>query len=298
MAYRFLESLPADEDNRYLISETLRHLHIDLSGNTHRSEISFDKFWNLAWESGCRGLMEFRAVETLPHPAWMSSVALLWTCLIAMLFERRKPKALEVHGSRLHDYYFLPSALWLDFEHVLRDLHRSGFLLDPAIYREIWEWRCPKVLEVDLGGAKLAVRKALEGWPLLCETASEAGATSRFVDTSMERLELRANRDFAGKYRVYMQGRELPLAAFGPDAHLAGLRYRATALFPSLHPGMPPHLPLELTVADRSGKCVAAFQLEPNTRAFTEAAREGRKFKQRACRKLREDSLTYDLRLS
>lgn len=298
MAYRFLESLPEGVDNRYLISETLRHLHIDMSGNTHRSEISFDKFWNLAWESGCRGLVEFRAIETLPHPEWMSAVALLWTSLIAMLFERRKPKALEVHGSRLHDYYFLPSALWLDFEHVLRDLHRAGFRLDPGVFRAIWEWRCPSVLEVALDGAGLTVRKALEGWPLLCETASEAGSTSRFVDTSMERLELRANGKFAGKYRVFMQGRELPLDAFGKDAHLAGLRYRATALFPSLHPGMPPHLPLELAVAERNGKCVAAFRLEPGTRAFAERPAEGLKLRSRPCRKLHANSLTFDLRLS
>ncbi len=116
MAYRHLESLDAGEDHRYMISETLRHLHIDLSGNTHRSEISFDKFWNLEWETGCRGLIEFRAIETLPHPEWMSAVALLWTCLIATLFEPRRVHPLAVHGTRLHDYYFLPSGLWKDFE--------------------------------------------------------------------------------------------------------------------------------------------------------------------------------------
>jgi uncharacterized protein (DUF2126 family) len=299
MAYRHLESLEQGQDHRYMISETLRHLHIDLSGNTHRSEISFDKFWNIEWESGCRGLMEFRAVETLPHPEWMSAVALLWTCLIARLLEPRRIQPLAVHGIRLHDYYFLPSGLWSDFEHILRDLKRDGFRLNPKVYRDIWDWRCPRLLDYHHASARLSVRKALEGWPLLCETPMEGGSTSRFVDTSMERLELLANDAFFERFRVFVQGREVLLARFAPDAHLAGLRYRATALHPSLHPGLPPHLPLFLTVADkRSGKPAAAYKLAGGNRAFAECPAGEIKLTRRPCRKLREQSLTFDLRLA
>jgi uncharacterized protein (DUF2126 family) len=299
MAYRHLESLPEGKDHRYMISETLRHLHIDLSGNTHRSEISFDKFWNLEWETGCRGLIEFRAIETLPRPEWMASVALLWACVIARLFERRRIAPLVVHGLRLHDYYFLPAGLWNDFELILRDLHRDGFKLNPKTFREIWDWRCPKSLDFAREGAAFTVRKALEGWPLLCETPMEGGSTSRFVDTSMERLELLGNDAFAAKYRVYVQGRELPLAPFGRDAHLAGLRYRATALHPSLHPGLPPHLPLFLTIVEKeSGKPVAAYKLAEGSRAFAECGLREVKLSRHPCRKLREQSLTFDLRLA
>lgn len=298
MAYRHLESLEEGQDHRYMISETLRHLHIDLSGNTHRSEISFDKFWNLEWETGCRGLIEFRAIETLPHPEWMASVALLWASLIARLFEQRRVHPLVVHGTRLHDYYFLPAGLWNDFELVLRDLKRDGFRLNPKTFEEIWNWRCPKLLEFERDGARLTVRKALEGWPLLCETPMEGGNTSRFVDTSMERLELLGNDAFAQKHRVYVQGREAPLERFGGDAHLAGLRYRATALHPSLHPGLPPHLPLHLAVvAKKTGKTAGAYKLEADTRAFAESGAREVRLTRRPCRKLREQSLTFDLRL-
>jgi uncharacterized protein (DUF2126 family) len=298
MAYRHLESLQEGEDHRYMISETLRHLHIDLSGNTHRSEISFDKFWNLEWETGCRGLIEFRAIETLPHPEWMAAVALLWTCLIARLFEPRRVQPLAVHGTRLHDYYFLPSGLWKDFQLILKDLKRDGFKLNPETYRQIWNWRCPKTLDFERDGARLTVRKALEGWPLLCETPMEGGNTSRFVDTSMERLELLGNDAFKEKYEVCAQGRQLPLAGFGPDAHLAGLRYRATALHPSLHPGLPPHLPLYLTIVEKkSGKPLTAYRLAAGSREFVECGAREMKLSRRPCRKLREQSLTFDLRL-
>ncbi|HEX4084526.1 MAG TPA: transglutaminase family protein [Chthoniobacteraceae bacterium] len=299
MAYRHLESLDHGQDHRYMISETLRHLHIDLSGNSHRSEISFDKFWNLAWESGCRGLIEFRAIETLPHSEWMSAIALLWTCLLARLFEPRRVQPLAVHGILLHDYYFLPTGLWSDFELILRDLARDGFRLNPKTYRDIWDWRCPLLLDFHQKSAHLTVRKALEGWPLLCETPMEGGSTSRFVDTSMERLELLGNDAFFEHFRIYAQGREVPLARFGPGVHLAGLRYRATALYPSLHPGMPPHLPLHLTITDRrTGKPVATYQLPSGSRLFAECPPRGIKLTRRPCRKLREQSLTFDLRLA
>ena len=85
----------------------------------------------------------------------------------------------------------------------------------------------------------------------------EGGNTSRFVDTSMERLELLGNDAFFEKYWVFVQGREVPLAEFGADAHLAGLRYRATALHPSLHPGLPPHLPLYLTIVEKKTRQAA-----------------------------------------
>jgi uncharacterized protein (DUF2126 family) len=298
MAYRHLESLPAGEDHRYMISETLRHLHIDLSGNTHRSEISFDKFWNLEWETGCRGLIEFRAIETLPHPEWMAAVALLWACLIARLFEPRRVHPLAVHGTRLHDYYFLPSALWSDFELILKDLKRDGFNLNPGTYREIWNWRCPKILDFEREESHFTIRKALESWPLLCETPMEGGNTSRFVDTSMERLELLGNNAFHDNYEVFAQGRQLPLAEFGHAAHLAGLRYRATALHPSLHPGLPPHLPLYMTIVEKkTGKPLTAYKLDAGARLFVACNPREQKLSRRPCRKLREQSLTFDLRL-
>ncbi|MDP9291725.1 MAG: transglutaminase family protein [Verrucomicrobiota bacterium] len=296
MAYQFLEKLPTGRDQRHLISETLRHLHTDGSGNTHRSEVSFDKFWNVSWPGGCRGLIEFRAVESMPHAEWMSAVATLWQSLATMLFPTKAKGALVEHGHRLHDYFFLPSLLWGDFEHVLRDLKKSGFAFDASVFRQIWEWRFPLMLAFENDGAQLFVRKALEGWPLLCETPLEGGSTSRFVDTSMERLEFLATKNFAAKYRIFVQGRELPLLPFAESRFGAGLRYRRTALHPSLHPGIAPHMPLRLEIAH--GDRVWNYRLEPERRKFQPDS--GRPIRRRAaaCKKLNPDLLTYDLRLA
>lgn len=295
MAYRFLEALPAG-DHRHLLSETLRHLHTDGTGNTHRSEISFDKFWNANFDGGCRGLIEFRAIESLPHAEWMSAVALLWHALAAMLLERPFGKELIEFGDALHDRFFLPSFLWADFERVRADLRRAGFPLPVEPFRAIAQWRCPVLLEHREGAAVLTVRRALEGWPLLSETPIEGGSTSRFVDTSMERLEFVASRALAEQWQVFVQGRRLELEPFPGGTFGAGLRYRRSALYPSLHPGIAPHLPLHLVL--RRGRTTHRYVLSGEKRRFEPGEIPPTAISRQPCRKLRANLLTCDLRLA
>ena len=296
MAYRFLEALPAG-DHRYLISETLRHLHTDTSGNTHRSETSFDKFWNVNFDGGCRGLVEFRAVETLPQARWMSAIALLWHALAAYLLDHPFKESLIDFGDQLHDAFFLPSFLWADFEKVLRDLRRAGFKLPVALFREIFEWRFPIMLEHADGPAELTIRRGNEGWPLLCEQPLEGGSTSRFVDTSIERLEFVATREFAERCTIHVAGRELPLQPFPGGRRGAGLRYRRTSLYPSLHPGIPPQTPLIITLTHQ--KKSHAYRLDSDRRLFVEhTGTPVPAISPQACHKLHPRLVTYDLRLS
>ncbi len=303
LGYEFLATLPPGEDHRQLIGETLRHLHTDVTGNTHRSEISFDKFWNVGGPPGSMaGLIEFRAVESLPHAEWMSLVALLWQAVAAHTLEHPSPRALIAHGRRLHDRFFLPTPLWEDLRAVLAILRADGFDFPEEGFRAIWRWRFPLLLAADLGdGATLDVRRACEGWPLLSETPSEGGTTSRFVDTSIERLELAASAEFAASYRVFVNGRELLLQPLPADEHICGLRYRRTALYPSLHPGIKPHLPLELAVnSSADGKTVACYRMEENQYGFRPVSLTGATHPSDPARPAAKSDpalLAYDLRL-
>jgi uncharacterized protein (DUF2126 family) len=258
LAYRTLEAAegrrPAEPwgDHRELIGETLRHLHADRSGNNHRSEISFDKFWNPGAPSGCLGLIEFRALESLPRVEWSSAVALLWTALAAHLLEpRHRPAALRDWGTSLHDRMLLPSQLWSDLERVLADLAADGFLLEAEPFRALWEWRFPPLLRwsapVNGSGAEipqLELRPALEPWPLICDVPQEGGTTSRFVDASLHRFEVVANPAFQEQCVLTLNGRRLHLDG-GPLA----VRYRHSCLYPCLHPAIAPHLPLWLRIS-------------------------------------------------
>ncbi|WP_246833724.1 transglutaminase family protein [Synechococcus sp. CB0101] len=267
LAHRALEQLPPG-DQRVAIGETLRHLHADRSGNTHRSEISLDKFWNPAWTAGCQGLLEFRALESLPDHRWTNAVALLFRALaVRQLNPEHRPKGLRTWGDDLHDRAMLPSALWADLEQVLADLAAYGLPLDPEPLRAIWQWRFPALLQWQAGEAELCIRQALEPWPLLCDTPVEGGSTSRFVDSSLRRFELIANPSFRRSYTLAIQGRPLVWPR-DPEQPIA-VRFRQEALFPCLHPCLPVDVPLQLDVlAADSGEPVAHWRLRDESSGF------------------------------
>jgi uncharacterized protein (DUF2126 family) len=270
LAHRLLQELPPG-DHRVAIGETLRHLHADRSGNTHRSEISLDKFWNPAWSAGCQGLLEFRALETMPDHRWAARVALLWRALVVMLLDQnRRPRALRDWGPALQDRCMLPSQLWQDLTLVLGDLSAAGFALEPELFEPIWDWRCPLLLSWQQGEARLDIRQALEPWPLLCDVPVEGGSTSRFVDSSLRRFELITTAAFRQRFRLLLQGRELPLDT-DADQPLA-VRYRHEALYPCLHPCLPVHLPLELELQRRGdGSPIGRWRLQGAAQRFTAA---------------------------
>lgn len=295
MALTFLESLP-EGDHRSLIAETLRHLQTDVTGNAHRSEISLDKFWNPGWPSGTLGLIEFRAIESLPKAEWMSAVALLWTSLAAWLLERPARGPLKRFSTTLHDRYFLPSVLWKDFSEVLSDLQAAGFPIDSSVFQMIWDWKFPSILNFEHAGLEVQIRRAHESWPLLCETPVDGGTTSRFVDTSMQRLEVAVNAAPGSAFEIRFNGRPLPLHRFSDHLQIAGLRYRRTNLYPSLHPGLPPQLPLRLDIV-QDGKA-HRFTLGTKHYAFRRAGLGPAGAAAAPCKPGRRGELTCDLRIS
>ncbi len=292
MACAWLESLPPGRDHRLAITQALIHLQSDASGNTHRSELSFDKFWNTQFPGGTRGLIEFRALESLPRAEWASAVALLWRALAAHLLDHSYRAPLVDYGAALHDSWFLPSSLWSDFRSVLADLAVGELTLEEKVFRAIWEWRFPVLLQS--GG--LTVRRALEAWPLLCETPLEGGATSRFVDTSIERLEFSAGRDLSRGGALRVNGRPLTLRETQGGLWVAGLRYRSSALHPSLHPGFPVQMPL--TVEIGRGSARRCFTLTAGSAGFRPSKPGARPSSDLVpCRAPSRDAWTYDLRL-
>lgn len=311
LAYRQLEQAeekPSEEpwgDHRALIGETLRHLHADRSGNNHRCEISFDKFWNPGTPAGCLGLIEFRALESLPKLEWTQAIALLWSSLAAYLLNpAHRPSRLRQWGDSLHDRCLLPSQLWADLEAVLSDLAGAGLAVEAGPFRELWAWRFPPLLEwegiptMDGSTPRLELRPALEPWPLICDFPREGGFTSRFVDGSLRRFEVTANGGFRKHCWLALQSRPVELDA-DPSSLLA-VRYRLHRLYPCLHPGITPHWPLRLLVGSPQG--VEAFELSSSGHEFQPVALkpsdpagpvEGAAWQGRE----RPDSVTLDLRL-
>lgn len=283
-------------DRREDINSLLRHLMTDISGNTHRTEISFDKFWNSFMPSGCQGLLEFRAFESLPHAEWINAAALLLRAIAARTLNCPVNAPLQAFGMDLHDRWLLPHFLWKDVESVLSDLTQNGFSIPCDPFRAIWEWRFPRMLTCPASG--LCIRRAAEPWPLLTENPPGDATTSRYVDTSMRRLEFSAPAGSEKEFRLLVQGRELPLRTNGGIV-LAGLRYRHSRLQPCLHPHIPVHLPLRVALFHRkTGRCAGSWILRRGNTAFQPAPpRDTDKNSTSQCARRTDEIWTYDLRM-
>ncbi len=274
----------------WLSDALFRHLLVDVSGSTHRTEICIDKLFDPRSPYGRQGLVELRAFEMPPHFRMAVAQVALVRALVASFTAKPYRGPLVRWGQQLHDRFLLPTWLWRDFEDVLAHLDRAGLPLPAEAYRVFLEQRCPIVGHLEAGEVRLELRNAFEPWHVLGEEPV-AGGTSRFVDSSMERVELRAEGLVPERHAVMVNGLDLPLRATGvAGEHVGGVRFRAWAPPHSLHPHIGIHHPLKFELLDtwarRSlGACAyhvwhpegRSYEAPPLTR-FEAAARRAQRF--------------------
>lgn len=268
-----------------------RHLLVDVTGNTHRAEISIDKLFDWRTPGGRRGLVELRAFEMPPHPRMASAQMTLVRALIAAFAAEPYRGRLVRWGAALQDRFLLPTWLWRDFEDVLEWLGGRGLPLPRDAYRAFLELRCPVVGRVQLGDVQVEVRNALEPWHVLGEEATATG-TSRFVDSSVERIEVRTEGLVEDRHVVLVNGYGLTLHPTGVRGErAAGVRFRAWAPPHSLHAHLGIHHPIRIDVVDTwtrraIGACAyhvvhpegLAYDAAPLTR-FEASARRASRFR-------------------
>jgi uncharacterized protein (DUF2126 family) len=234
----------------WLIDRILRHLLVDSTGNTHRAEICIDKLYSPDGPAGRLGLVEFRGFEMPPHPKMSLAQQLVLRALIAWFWERPYTTPLESHGDRLRDDFMLPYFIWADFLSVLRDLEAAGFSIDPDWFVPHHEFRFPLAGSFTQAGLYVEIRTALEPWHVLGEEGV-IGGTARYVDSSLERIQVRVRGEPDPRYAVSCNGFTLPLGpASGPDDRVAGVRFRAWRPAACLHPTIGIHSPLTIEVHD------------------------------------------------
>ena len=237
-------------DQPWIVDRLLRNLLIDITGNTHRAEICIDKLYSPSSASGRQGIVEFRAFEMPPHPQMSLVQTLLLRTLVARFWQAPYKNKLVRWGTNLHDRFMMPFYVWSDIKDVVDDLNAHGFPFSLDWLLPFESFRFPHYGKIQLDSIAMELRFAIEPWHVLGEEVGSFG-TARYVDSSVERLQIKLTGLTDQRYIVTCNGRRVPLHNTGKHGEYIGaVRYRAWQPPSALHPYIGIHGPLVFDIVD------------------------------------------------
>ncbi len=231
----------------------MRNLLIDVTGNTHRAEFCIDKLYSPDGPTGRLGLLELRAFEMPPHARMSLVQQLLLRALVARFWRRAVPAhAWRAGAPSCTTASCCRTSSSMDFDDVLAELNGAGYAVRAATGSRRTSSSASRCsARSPPRGIELELRSALEPWHVMGEEGA-AGGTVRYVDSSLERLEVRVTGLTDDRHVVTVQRRARcrcsPTGRAGE--FVAGVRYRAWQPPSALHPTIGVHAPLTFDLVD------------------------------------------------
>ena len=251
---RLTSAATSDYVSPWLVDRLFRNLLIDASGNTHRAEFSIDKLFAPESSAGRLGLVEMRAFEMPPHSRMSLAQHLLLRGLISKFWREPYKNDLVRWGTDIHDRWMLPHFCETDFKDVIHDLRDAGYPFEFEWFAPHFEFRFPRIGDFAQRDVEVELRTALEPWHVLGEEPG-AGSTVRYVDSSLERLQVKARGLIGDRFALTVNGRRVALHPTGTNGEgVAGVRYRAWQPPECLQPTIGVHAPLVFDLYDAWNK--------------------------------------------
>ena len=256
----------------WMVDRIFRNLLIDLTGNTHRAEFCIDKLYSPDSSSGRLGILELRGFDMPPNKQWCLVQLLLIRTLVAWFWEKPYKGKLVRWGTELHDKFLTHHFVREDLKDIVSQLNEAGYAFDLSWLEPFFEFRFPHVGRVRFNNVDLVLRSGIEPWNVLGEEMSSSG-TARFVDSSVERIEVKATGLTGERYAILCNGLRIPMTNTGTKGEfVASVRYRAWQPPSALHPNLEVDTPLVFDIFDLwTGKAVAGCTyhvFHPGGRAY------------------------------
>ena len=113
-----------------------------------------------------------------------------------------------------------------------------------------FEFRFPHYGTVQIQGIEMEIRMGIEPWHVLGEEMSSSG-TARFVDSSLEKVQVKLKGLNDARYVLLCNGNRVPLRETGTRGeYVCGIRYRAWQPPSALHPTIGVDTPLIFDIVD------------------------------------------------
>ncbi|XMO86369.1 transglutaminase family protein [Algibacter sp. AS12] len=247
--------IPKDGEVPFWLTDRLfRHLLTDLTGNTHRAEFCIDKLYSPDSSSGRLGILELRAFDMPPHPQMSLMQNLLVRTLVAWFWKKPYEHDLVRWGTELHDKFLIEHYVREDIKDIVEQLNRAGYKFQEDWFNPFFEFRFPLHGMVQINNVHLELRAAIEPWNVLGEEMT-GGGTARYVDSSVERIQVKVNHFIEERFVLTCNGVKVQLNSTGiKGEYVAGVRYKAWNPHSSLHPTIDVDTPLVFDIVDTWNK--------------------------------------------